>query len=114
MPHGGRVSLPPFHPRRPASAVTDVRSSPVVACFRAAAVVGTLKGFDQLLNLVLDECQEYLRDPDDPLKITDQTRNLGLIVCRGTSVMVVSGLDGMEEIANPFLPAEGEMDLGAA
>lgn len=77
-------------------------------------MVGTLKGFDQLLNLVLDECQEFLRDPDDPLKITDQTRNLGLIVCRGTSVMVVSGLDGMEEIANPFLPAEGEIDVGGA
>jgi U6 snRNA-associated Sm-like protein LSm7 len=65
-------------------------------------VTGTLKGFDQLLNLVLDECVESLRDPEDPLKITDKTRKLGLIVCRGTSVMVVSGLDGMEEIANPF------------
>ena len=41
-----------------------------------------------------------------PLKITDETRSLGLIVCRGTSVMVVSGLDGMEEIANPFLPSD--------
>jgi U6 snRNA-associated Sm-like protein LSm7 len=69
-------------------------------------VTGTLKGFDQLLNLVLDECVESLRDVNDPLKITDETRNLGLIVCRGTSVMVVSGLDGMEEIANPFLPSE--------
>ena len=74
-----------------------------------AAVTGTLKGFDQLLNLVLDECEEYLRDPEDPLKVTDQTRTLGLLVCRGTSVMVVSGLDGMEEIANPFLAPEGEM-----
>ena len=55
-------------------------------------MTGVLKGFDQLLNLVLDECLEYLRDPDDPLKITDETRSLGLIVC-GTSVMVVSGLD---------------------
>ena len=36
-------------------------------------VTGTLKGFDQLLNLVLDECVEYLRDVDDPLKITDET-----------------------------------------
>ena len=26
-------------------------------------------------------------DPDDPLKITDETRTLGLIVCRGTAVM---------------------------
>ena len=72
-------------------------------------MTGTLKGFDQLLNLVLDECEEYLRDPEDPLKVTDQTRTLGLLVCRGTSVMVVSGLDGMEEIANPFLAPEGEM-----
>ncbi|KAJ8434237.1 hypothetical protein Cgig2_031903 [Carnegiea gigantea] len=44
-------------------------------------VTGTLKGYDQLLNLVLDEAIEYLRDPDDPLKTTDQTRRLGLIVC---------------------------------
>ena len=35
-------------------------------------------------------------------------------MCRGTSVMVVSGLDGMEEIANPFLPQEGELDMAAA
>ncbi|WJX81964.1 Sm-like protein lsm7 [Trifolium repens] len=42
-------------------------------------VTGTLKGYDQLLNLVLDEAVEFLRDPDDPLKTTDQTRSLGLI-----------------------------------
>ena len=67
---------------------------------------GTLKGYDQLLNLVMDETIEYLRgvlarawsrnrlqthcsvgtddcvaaDPEDPLRITDQTRNLGLVV----------------------------------
>ncbi|KAJ9685745.1 hypothetical protein PVL29_017687 [Vitis rotundifolia] len=44
-------------------------------------VTGTLKGYDQLLNLVLDEAVEFLRDPDDPQKTTDQTRRLGLIVC---------------------------------
>ncbi|CAN6703109.1 unnamed protein product [Malus baccata var. baccata] len=44
-------------------------------------VTGTLKGYDQLLNLVLDEAVEFLRDSDDPLKTTDQTRRLGLIVC---------------------------------
>lgn len=69
-------------------------------------VTGVLKGYDQLLNLVLDETVEYLRDPEDPLKITDQTRTLGLIVSRGTSVMVVSPLDGTEPIANPFLQPE--------
>ncbi|KAH1197956.1 Sm-like protein LSM7 [Glycine max] len=63
----------------------------------------TLKGYDQLLNLVLDEAVEFFKSlfnkhnyepyqnklflayfiklyPDDPLKTTDQTRNLGLIV----------------------------------
>jgi U6 snRNA-associated Sm-like protein LSm7 len=69
-------------------------------------VEGILKGFDQLLNLVLDETKEYLRDVDDPLRITDETRNLGLIVTRGTSVMVVSPLDGLKEIENPFAVAE--------
>jgi len=69
-------------------------------------VTGTLKGYDQLLNLVLDGCVEYMRDREDALKVTEETRELGLLVCRGTSVIVVSALDGMEEIANPFL-AEG-------
>ena len=69
-------------------------------------VSGTLKGYDQLLNLVLDETVEHLRDPEDPLKITDETRKLGLLVCRGTSVMTVSELGSMEEIANPFLAQE--------
>ncbi|KAB5520512.1 hypothetical protein DKX38_024831 [Salix brachista] len=57
-------------------------------------LTGTLKGYDQLLNLVLDEAVEFLRalifisfhwavDADDPLKTTDQTRRLGLIKCCG-------------------------------
>ncbi|KAL2630231.1 hypothetical protein R1flu_014917 [Riccia fluitans] len=50
-------------------------------------VTGTLKGYDQLLNLVLDEAVENLRDQDDPLKTTDQIRPLGLIVCRGTATL---------------------------
>ncbi|KAK4484987.1 hypothetical protein RD792_007594 [Penstemon davidsonii] len=70
-------------------------------------VTGTLKGYDQLLNLVLDEAIEFLRDPDDPLKTTDQTRRLGLIVCRGTAVMLVNPTDGTDEIANPFVQPDG-------
>ncbi|KAL0693148.1 hypothetical protein Bca4012_060328 [Brassica carinata] len=69
-------------------------------------VTGTLKGYDQLLNLVLDGAVESVRDHDDPLKTTDQTRPLGLIVCRGTAVMLVSPTDGTEEIANPFVQPE--------
>ncbi|KAK3742107.1 hypothetical protein QZH41_020262 [Actinostola sp. cb2023] len=67
---------------------------------------GILKGFDALLNLVLDNTTEYLRDPDDPLKLTDETRRLGLVVCRGTAVVLVCPVDGMEAIANPFIQAE--------
>ena len=49
-------------------------------------------------------------DPDDPLRLTEATRSLGLVVLRGTAVMVVSPTDGMEEIANPFLAAGGEAE----
>ncbi|XP_078486518.1 U6 snRNA-associated Sm-like protein LSm7, partial [Ciona intestinalis] len=64
---------------------------------------GVLKGFDPLLNLVLDSTTETLRDPDDPYKLSDDTRALGLTVCRGTSVVLICPQDGMEEIPNPFV-----------
>lgn len=64
---------------------------------------GVLKGFDPLLNLVLDGTTEHLRDPDDPYKLTEDTRQLGLVVCRGTSVVLICPADGMEAIANPFV-----------
>jgi U6 snRNA-associated Sm-like protein LSm7 len=37
--------------------------------------------------------------------VTDKTRALGLVVCRGTAVMVVSPTQGAEEVANPFAEA---------
>lgn len=64
---------------------------------------GVLKGYDPLLNIVLDNCTEYLRDPDDPYKLSDDTRHLGLVVCRGTAVVLICPLDGMEAIPNPFV-----------
>lgn len=67
---------------------------------------GVLKGYDPLLNLVLDDTTEYLRDPDDPYKLTEDTRTLGLVVCRGTSVVLICPADGMEAIANPFVQQE--------
>ncbi|ORZ11321.1 hypothetical protein BCR41DRAFT_357026 [Lobosporangium transversale] len=68
-------------------------------------VVGTLKGYDPLLNLVLDETEEYLRDPEDG-RLLDQTRTLGLIICRGPAVILISPMDGTMEIANPFIQEE--------
>ena len=46
-------------------------------------------------------------DPDDPYKLTEDTRQLGLVVCRGTSVVLICPADGMEAIANPFIQQDG-------
>jgi len=46
---------------------------------------------------------ELFSDPDDPNRVTEKTRRLGLVVIRGPQVSLVSPEDGTEEIANPFL-----------
>lgn len=48
-----------------------------------------------------------LADPADPLRITDETRGLGLVVCRGPQVTVVCPEDELREIPNPFVAPEG-------
>ncbi|KAJ3272884.1 Sm-like protein lsm7 [Terramyces sp. JEL0728] len=65
-------------------------------------VVGVLKGFDLLQNLVLDETYEYVRDINDPSQYTDELRELGLVVTRGTAIILISPYDGQADIANPF------------
>lgn len=67
-------------------------------------VIGTLKGYDALMNLVLDDVSETLRDDDG----NTTTRPLGLVVARGTLLVLVSPMDGSEEIANPFVAQEDE------
>ncbi|KAI1475744.1 hypothetical protein K445DRAFT_36378, partial [Daldinia sp. EC12] len=61
-------------------------------------VTGTLKGYDALMNLVLDDVQEIMRDDEGK----EATRSLGLVVARGTLLVVISPVDGSEEIENPF------------
>ncbi|KAG6370365.1 U6 snRNA-associated Sm-like protein LSm7 [Boletus reticuloceps] len=63
-------------------------------------VTGILKGYDQLLNLVLDEVKEELQEPEP------HTRTLGLVVLRGPTITLLSPVDGSEEIANPFIAQE--------
>lgn len=87
-----------------------------------------LKGYDQLLNLVLDEVEEevqcqfflfnqrfyrhYTLTCSTILLIyvgtvpTPRTRTLGLAVLRGPTITILSPVDGYEEIANPFAAAE--------
>ncbi|PYI05583.1 U6 snRNA-associated Sm-like protein LSm7 [Aspergillus sclerotiicarbonarius CBS 121057] len=65
-------------------------------------VTGLLKGYDQLMNLVLDDVKEGMRDDEG----NENTRSLGLIVARGTLIVLISPADGSEEIANPFVQPE--------
>ena len=79
-------------------------------------VTGTLKGYDQLMNLVLDDVKEVMRGGPFGttasvdillMRLTDDegnesSRSLGLIVARGTLLVLISPVDGSEEIANPF------------
>ncbi|MCJ1310352.1 Sm-like protein lsm7 [Agyrium rufum] len=67
-------------------------------------VIGTLKGYDQLMNLVLDDVKEMLRDDEG----NEKTRSLGLLVARGTLLVLISPTDGSEQIANPFAAQEEE------
>jgi len=64
-------------------------------------VTGVLKGFDQLLNLVLDDVQEIFQTESE-----QTTRALGLVVLRGPTITLLSPVDGHEEISNPFLSQE--------
>ena len=58
----------------------------------------------QLVNIVLDDCVEEMHDPDDPYKKTDERRRLGLVVCRGLQVSLVSPT--LPARMNPFIQQE--------
>ncbi|EGW32166.1 uncharacterized protein SPAPADRAFT_61256 [Spathaspora passalidarum NRRL Y-27907] len=66
-------------------------------------ITGVLKGFDQLMNLVLENVKEQLRDPEDDTVLTKETRDLGLVVVRCTSLLTISPVNGFEIIENPFV-----------
>lgn len=70
------------------------------------SVVGVLKGYDQLMNLVLEEVVETLRDPEDDSVLTDQTRKLGTVIVRGPQLLTLAPVDGTEMIGNPFAAAQ--------
>jgi len=56
------------------------------------------------MNLVLDDVEESLQDDEGNTK----TRQLGLVVARGTLLVVISPLDGSEQIENPFLQQQDD------
>ncbi|KAK4949425.1 U6 snRNP-associated protein Lsm7 [Elasticomyces elasticus] len=69
-------------------------------------VTGMLKGYDQLMNLVLDNVKEITKGMYD--EGNTSTRSLGLLVARGTLLVLISPVDGSEEIENPFVQADDE------
>ena len=44
-------------------------------------------------------------DPEDG-SLLDKTRSLGLVVCRGPTIVLISPTEGVEEIENPFAAPE--------
>lgn len=74
----------------------------VVKFIGGRQIVGVLKGYDQLMNLVLEDVVEQLRDADDEDILTEQTRSLGTVVVRGPQLLTLSPKDGTESISNPF------------
>ena len=75
-------------------------------------MTGILKGYDQLLNLVLDDVEENILgmlqltsstlQSNHALEPEPHTRTLGLAVLRGPTITLINPVDGSEEIANPF------------
>ncbi|XP_034836755.1 probable small nuclear ribonucleoprotein G [Zerene cesonia] len=49
------------------------------------AVTGVLRGFDPFMNLVLDESVEECKD--------GQRNNIGMVVIRGNSIIMLESLD---------------------
>jgi U6 snRNA-associated Sm-like protein LSm7 len=74
------------------------------------------------MNVVLDDVEEVMRGElwlcilidttTDASKIDDEgnetTRSLGLVVARGTLLVLISPVDGSEEIENPFVQEEDD------
>jgi len=77
-----------------------------VKCVGGREFSGILKGHDPVPNLVLDECTEFLRDAADLYSQTGETREVGLILVRGTSLVAIGPEEGIEMIANPFVSEE--------
>ncbi|OII72611.1 U6 snRNA-associated SM-like protein LSM7 [Cryptosporidium andersoni] len=63
-------------------------------------VTGILRGYDGVTNIVLDDTKEFLLDLTNT---TSEQRDLGLLVVRGTSILMIAPLDGSEYIENPFV-----------
>ena len=58
-------------------------------------IAGIMKGYDQYMNIVLDEAIEIAKN-NQGTGATEQNRNLGMIVIRGASVQLWENLDKVQ------------------
>lgn len=72
---------------------------------------GILRGFDAIFNLVLENATEYLKEFEwECDKMRENTRELGIVVCQGTRVIVISPKNGYEPIQNPFVRSPKDVE----
>lgn len=60
----------------------------------------------QSLACLVLSCVDFEADPEDTSRLLDVTRSLGLIVARGSAIVLISPVDGVQRIENPFLGVE--------
>ncbi|VVT53749.1 uncharacterized protein SAPINGB_P003730 [Magnusiomyces paraingens] len=65
-------------------------------------VVGILKGYDQLMNLVLDETVETVTLEELTTTQKPRVRNLGRVVVRSTMLYEINPAEGVTSIDSPF------------
>ena len=70
-------------------------------------VVGVLKGYDDMVNMVLEDCVEYLLD-EATGNIGNMARNIPNLICRGPQVTLVAPEEGFAQISNPFTGGDDE------
>mmetsp|Transcript_45353 Transcript_45353/g.60210 ORF Transcript_45353/g.60210 Transcript_45353/m.60210 type:complete len:87 (-) Transcript_45353:130-390(-) len=56
-------------------------------------IAGIMKGYDQYMNIVLDEAIEITKNAQQGKDAPESNRNLGMIVLRGASVHLWENLD---------------------
>ena len=74
-----------------ASTLAELTTRPItVLTCDGRLIFGTLKGYDQLQNLILQHSYEKVYSLDSPMEKVE----LGLFVVRGDNVAVISDCDG--------------------
>ena len=91
-----------------ASTLAELTTRPItVLTCDGRLIFGTLKGYDQLQNLILQHSYEKVYSLDSPMEKVE----LGLFVVRGDNVAVISDCDG--ENGNEEGGGEEEEDIRA-